>query len=108
MRGENPSLLHAQSLSVTESEILSTLSHTFLTRKGCHICAVAEPLVRRALSRSQRKSLQVVDIDSSDELVRDYGLRVPVLLSPSGEVVIEGPMSSVREVKDALRRSKRI
>ncbi len=31
-----------------------------------------------------------VDVESDDALIRDFSLRIPVVLDPSGEVVAEG------------------
>lgn len=31
-----------------------------------------------------------VDVESDDSLIRDFSLRIPVVLDPSGEVVAEG------------------
>ena len=46
-----------------------------ISRAGCHLCEVAEQVLDRIGEPWQR-----VDVDSSTELVRDYGDRVPVLL----------------------------
>jgi hypothetical protein len=46
--------------------------------------------------------VQEVDIDSDDLLVKEYGMRIPVLLSPDGQVVAEGLIEA-----GSLRRSLR-
>ncbi len=61
----------------------------FYTRPGCHLCEAALPHARRA-ARLLGRRLTVVDIDSDDDLVVDYGLRVPVLVTGRGRVVAEG------------------
>ena len=48
---------------------------TLISRDGCHLCEQAE----RELDRIGEPWARV-DVDSSIELVRDYGDRVPVLL----------------------------
>ena len=49
---------------------------TLISRDGCHLCEVAE----RALDRIAPGDWTRVDVDSSVELQRDYGDRVPVVL----------------------------
>ena len=49
---------------------------TLISRDGCHLCEVAE----RALDRIAPGDWTRVDVDSSVELQRDYGDRVPVIL----------------------------
>jgi thiol-disulfide isomerase/thioredoxin len=80
---------------------------TFVTRSGCHLCEQAEPLVRATAAR-YRADLEVVDMDSDDELVRLYALRVPVVLGPDGEIIAEGIIDRRglrRAVSNARRRS---
>ena len=51
----------------------------FFTRPGCHLCDDA----RAALVAEQARTpfdLQEVDIESDDALVREYGLRIPVVV----------------------------
>jgi glutaredoxin len=48
---------------------------TLIGRSGCHLCEVAEQVLDRI-----GEPWQAVDVDSSIELQRDYGDRVPVLL----------------------------
>ena len=49
---------------------------TLISREGCHLCEVAEQTLDRIAPRAWTK----VDVDSSIELEREYGDRVPVLL----------------------------
>jgi glutaredoxin len=51
---------------------------TLYTRVGCHLCEEAERVLReeRAVTPFQ---LDLVDIDRDPELVRRYGVRVPVV-----------------------------
>jgi glutaredoxin len=48
---------------------------TLISRTGCHLCEQAEQTLDRMGEPWQR-----VDVDSSPELERDYGDRVPVVL----------------------------
>jgi glutaredoxin len=48
---------------------------TLISRSGCHLCEVAE----QALDRIGEPWVKI-DVDSSIDLSRDYGDRVPVLL----------------------------
>jgi hypothetical protein len=49
---------------------------TLISRDGCHLCEVAE----QALDRIVPGDWTRVDVDSSLDLQRDYGDRVPVIL----------------------------
>ncbi len=65
---------------------------TLLGRHNCHLCDDAASLL---LSVRERFSLEIEarDIDSDDELVKEYGLRIPVLLGPDGAVLAEGAIT---------------
>jgi glutaredoxin len=54
---------------------------TLISRDGCHLCEVAE----QALDRITPGGWTRVDVDSSIELQRDYGDRVPVVLLDGAE-----------------------
>lgn len=84
---------------------MKDFSLTFVTRSGCHLCEQAEPVVRATAER-YRAHLEVVDMDSDDELVRLYALRVPVVLGPGGEVIAEGVIDrrGLRRAVSAARR----
>jgi glutaredoxin len=56
------------------------------TRRGCRLCDEAEDLLCGV------PDLKCVDVDTSPELIRRYGLRVPVLVS-EGKVLLEGRFS---------------
>jgi len=52
------------------------------SRPGCHLCDEARAVLVAARARTSF-DLDEVDIESSDALIREFGLRIPV-------VVIEG------------------
>ena len=56
---------------------------TLLGTSGCHLCDVAERLVRR-MAPELGFVFQKLDIASSDDLVDRYGMAIPVLQSESG------------------------
>lgn len=66
---------------------------TLYTRQGCHLCdeahAVLEPRRQRHGFR-----LDVVDVDTDPELVRQYGLEVPVVVI-DGQVRFRGRVNAV-------------
>lgn len=80
---------------------------TFVTRAGCHLCEIAEGVLARVAAR-YRVAVATVDMDTDDDLVRLYSLRIPVLLGPSGEVVAEGIFdeTDLRRAFRDLRRSR--
>ena len=49
---------------------------TLISRTGCHLCEVAEAALDRIVAGGWTR----VDVESSVELERDYGDRVPVVL----------------------------
>ena len=51
---------------------------TVYTRVGCHLCEEAERVVRSEQAAGGFR-LELVDIDRDPELVRRYGVRVPVV-----------------------------
>lgn len=78
----------------------------FLTRAGCHLCDEARPLVQSAAARA-KVEIDEVDIESSDDLVARYGLRIPVVLTPDDRVIAEGRIEDGRRLRKAIRRSAR-
>lgn len=60
----------------------------FITKPGCHLCDEALPIVRREASLYGWSIIELSVLDD-DELMADYGLRIPVVLL-NGESVAEG------------------
>lgn len=104
--GRNHSFLHASRISVTESDRLRLLSLTFLTRSGCHLCEEAERNLDWAAAKLRIK-VDRVDIDGDDALVKQWGLRIPVVLAER-EIVAEGIIDDRRVLRDQIRRVLRI
>lgn len=100
--GRSHSFLHAPPLSVTESDTLRSLSVQFLTRQGCHLCDDARPILAKVASRLN-VAIEEVDIDTDDDLVKRYGLRIPVVLGTHDRVLAEGVIADTKLLKDALR-----
>jgi hypothetical protein len=48
------------------------------SRPGCHLCDQARDVVL-AVRASTHFGFQEIDIETDDELVRDYGIRIPVV-----------------------------
>jgi glutaredoxin len=57
---------------------VTTTRVTLYTRIGCHLCETAEAVLR-AERHVSPFHLEVVDVDTDPELVRRYGVRVPVV-----------------------------
>ena len=72
---------------------MNKISLEFLTRRGCHLCDDAAPSVRRA-ARALGALVEEIDIDRDDVLVRDYGLRIPVVRL-DGVVIAEGSIGAM-------------
>ena len=73
----------------------------FYTRSACHLCESALPYARRA-ARMFGRRLEVIDIDSDDELVVEYGLRVPVLTTSGGRLIAEGSFKTAEIIRGLL------
>jgi thiol-disulfide isomerase/thioredoxin len=76
----------------------------FLTRTGCHLCDEARPLVLEAAKRLRIEVVEL-DIDDDDDLVREFGLRVPVVIGDDGEVLAEGTIER-RALSKALTANR--
>ena len=59
----------------------------FLERQNCNLCEDAWAVLAAATTT---EGVRRVDIDEDDDLVAEYGLRIPVLLSDEGDVLAEG------------------
>ncbi len=75
---------------------------TLLGREGCHLCDDAADAIA-AVQDEFRLEVTAVDIDTSDDLVREYGLRVPVVLGPDRTVLAEGVVT-INGLQEALLR----
>ena len=73
----------------------------FLTRPGCHLCEDALPATRRA-ARWARQELEIVDIETDDELIVKYGLRIPVVTTDRGVVLAEGRIEFTSLLRAAM------
>jgi glutaredoxin len=74
---------------------MAALHHLVLyTRPGCHLCDVARETILEVRSRHPFELVEV-DIESDDDLVRDYGLRIPVV-DVDGDEVFEVSVSPAR------------
>jgi glutaredoxin len=71
---------------------------TLYTRAGCHLCETAASVLQ-AERASTAFTLEVVDVDTDPELVRRYGVRVPV-------VAVDGVEEFEYEVPADLLRAR--
>lgn len=62
-------------------------------------------MVRRVAGRAG-VTVEAVDVDADDDLVKEYGIRIPVVLAPDDTVLAEGIIEE-RPFRSALRRSRR-
>ena len=101
--GRNQSFLHAPPISTTESETLRVLSVNFLTRKNCHLCDEARAVLDE-ITADIGLRVNEIDIDSDDELVKLWGLRVPVVLATHDRVIAEGIIDDKRALRDQIQK----
>lgn len=64
----------------------------------CHLCELAETL----LPESVTNSLQVIEITEDDQLLLQYGLRIPVLKRLDTNAELEWPFDLI-EIAQLLR-----
>jgi glutaredoxin len=82
---------------------LRILSVIFLTRPGCHLCDDARDVLA-AISKDIGLRVEEIDIDTDDELVKKWGLRVPVVLGTHDRVIAEGIIDDKRTLKDQIEK----
>ena len=75
----------------------------FLTRKNCHLCDDAREVLAEI---TDDIGLQVdeVDIDTDSELIKLWGLRVPVVLASHDRVIAEGIIDDKRSLKEQIQK----
>jgi glutaredoxin len=72
------------------------------TRQGCGLCRRAEELVAR---EARRAEVRHVDVDTDEELIRRYSVRVPVVTVDGDEIAeLEVAPGTVRRALRAARR----
>lgn len=60
---------------------LMTIELTFYSTDGCHLCEEAEQLLQQLLAEQPGQyQIELIDIAGSDQLIEQYGVRIPVLL----------------------------
>jgi hypothetical protein len=75
------------------------------TRVGCGLCRRAEDLVAR---EARRAHVRHVDVDTAEDLVVRFGVRVPVVTVDGAEVAeLEVAPGTVRRAVRAARRARR-
>ena len=81
---------------------MSDLILRFLSRPQCHLCDAARPIV---ISEAKRAGWIVVElnIDSDEQLVGIYGLRIPVLLTAADRVIAEGVIDDAKGLRRMLK-----
>ena len=75
-----------------------------MTRPGCYICDDARPLVEK-VAANMGAIVEEIDINESETMIALYGLRIPVLLGPLGEVIAEGVIDDRRALKREISNS---
>ena len=75
---------------------------TFVTRKSCSLCDEALQTLRLA-AKPPLVEITMIDVDSDRDLLKRFGNRVPVVLSPDGRVLAEGRISK-RQARRALQK----
>ena len=64
----------------------------FYTTAGCHLCEYADEMLAH-LKQHAEITVDTVDISSSEELVEQYGIRIPVVKRESDGAELGWPFS---------------
>jgi Glutaredoxin-like domain (DUF836) len=67
---------------------------------GCHLCEIAQDMLKDQQRFVGEFDLDVVDINDSDELFERYGVSIPVLRHPEGKE-LNWPFSA-QQLRDFL------
>jgi glutaredoxin len=81
------------------------LHFVLYTRAGCHLCELAWDLLQTAQLQHGFR-LDVVDVDTDDDLARQYGQSVPVI-TVNGKVRFKGKINPVLLLRILDRRPSR-
>ena len=65
----------------------------FFTTQGCHLCDQAN-LILDALQDKYIFEVEIVDIATDEDLVREYGLSIPVLLHIENDELLYWPFDT--------------
>ncbi len=76
----------------------------FLTRRNCHLCDDARKVLDE-ITEDIGLRVDEVDIDTDDELVKLWGLRVPVVLASHDRVIAEGIIDDKRSLRDQINKA---
>lgn len=57
-----------------------------LHTEGCHLCELAEALLKEAQMQGVLSAFERIDIASDDELIERYGIRIPVVCCNNAEL----------------------
>ncbi len=64
----------------------------FYTTQGCHLCEQAEALLVTLINERQ-VVVEAIDIAESEELVEQYGLRIPVVQAVASKQELGWPFT---------------
>lgn len=69
-----------------------TTNLTFYTTDGCHLCDEAKVFLQQLLAqRPDCYQIELVDVVESDELVEQYGTRIPVVTKDGAQQDLAWP-----------------
>lgn len=66
----------------------------FFHTLGCHLCELAEIEIAPIIEQNDDLSLVKIDISESDQLVEEYGIRIPVIKIDSTSTDLGWPFSA--------------
>ena len=70
------------------------ISATLYTTLGCHLCDEAKLLLVDLMENGLELSLTEIDIADSDDLIEQYGIRIPVIRTAGSEDDLGWPFNS--------------
>lgn len=70
---------------------MSEQNFLFYTTSGCHLCETALSVIHSLQKKSSSFFIRSIDISNDPVLVKEYGIRIPVLRSLSSDSELGWP-----------------
>ena len=71
------------------------------TTLGCHLCEEAAAMLGRLAAAGLAVEVEAVDIADSEQLLADYGMRIPVVAGARGELAWPFSLDELRAFLEA-------
>jgi len=80
-----------------------TVNLSFYTTDGCHLCEEAKVFLQQLLAQQpERFQVEVIDIVESNNLVEQYGTRIPVVVREGAQQDLGWPFDYIELQRFAI------